>query len=191
MRIMSLNSSSFPLKSLRALGFRTLAALVLSTAGGGLSSCFSPPISKNLPAASSEGKALASNVQKESNRVRGVNGLGTLSSNPALTAAAETQARFLVANVAPGKPMPKAIVHYDFPARSTRVMRENSMTLTAEIVVAMPPGRPSPSSVVSAWMASSGHRAKLLGSWDLTGTGAAKAADGTWFVVQWFAKSRP
>lgn len=60
------------------------------------------------------------------------------------------------------------------------------MTLTAEIVAAMPPGQSSPSSIVAAWLGSSGHRAKLLGNWEFAGAGAAKAADGTWYVVEWF-----
>ena len=128
-------------------------------------------------------------VFQESNRVRGSKGLRLLPSSAALSDAAETHARFLVANVPLGEPMPKSIIHYDFPARSAAVMRANSMNLTAEIVVAMPPGQASPPAVVSAWMASAGHLGKILGSWNLTGVGAAKAADGTWYVVQWFGNS--
>lgn len=159
--------------------------------GLGLTSCTSPSISKNLPPASQDGQALAARVLLESNRVRGASGLRALPSNPALSHAAETHARFLVANVPPGKPMSKSLAHYEFPPRSTSVMRAHSMTLTAEIVVAMPAGMKSPSAVVAAWLGSAGHRAKLMGSWDLTGVGAAKASDGTWYVVQWFGISRP
>ena len=156
----------------------------------GLASCASPSISKNLPPPTLDGNSMAACVLQESNRVRGASGLRALSSHPALAHAAETHARFLVANVPAGKPMPKSIVHYEFPARSTSVMQANSMTLNAEIVVAMPSGLMSPSAVVAAWLSSAGHRAKLLGSWDLTGVGAAKAPGGTWYVVQWFGNSR-
>ncbi|OYU99084.1 MAG: hypothetical protein CFE26_26400 [Verrucomicrobiales bacterium VVV1] len=156
----------------------------------GLSSCTSVSVSRNLPPPSQDGKSLAGRVMQEANRVRGSNSLRSLPSSSALENAAETHARFLVANVPTGKPMPKSIVHCDFPTRSTTVMRANSMSLSAEIVVAMPPGMTSPSAVVAAWLGSPGHRAKLLGTWDLTGVGAAKAPDGTWYVVQWFGNSR-
>jgi len=186
---MESNSSSRPKKPAFAGGM--FCRMVVGAVGIvlGFSSCSTISVSKNLPPVSQDGKSLGMRVFQESNRVRGSKGLRQLPSNSALSEAAETHARFLVANVPLGKPMPKSIVHYDFAGRSTAVMRANSMNLTAEILVAMPPGQASPSAIVAAWMASAGHRGKLLGSWDLTGVGAAKAADGTWYVVQWFGNS--
>lgn len=124
------------------------------------------------------------------NRTRQSNGLPALKYDAALAKAAEDQARFLVANVPPGGQMSKAVAHSNFEGRSVAVMMANSMSSTSEIVAAMPRGQSDPSSILSAWLASPGHRGKLLGSWKLGGAGAARAADGSWFVVEWFGNPR-
>ncbi len=184
------DSISCPVKSGCQGGFLVKMISASVGLGLGLSSCTSISVSTNLPPPTQEGESLASSVLQEANRVRGSKGLRSLPSNAALANAAETHARFLVANVPPGKPLPKSIAHYNFPARSTTVMLANSMSLNAEIVAAMPRGMTSPPAVVAAWLSSTGHRAKLLGNWDLTGVGAAKSSDGTLYVVQWFGNSR-
>jgi len=155
-----------------------------------ISSCSVPTYSTNLPAPTSGGKALASRVLEASNRTRHSNGLPALKFNSALAKAAEDQARFLAANVPSGGQMSKTVAHSNFGGRSVAVMTANSMSSTAEIVAVMPRGQSEPSSIISAWLASFGHRGKLLGPWALGGAGAAKGPDGTWFVVEWFGNSR-
>ena len=174
--------------------FRRMLKLVvgclLMVGAAGLSSCSSVTYSTSLPPPSPEGRSLSVGVLQETNHARRSNGLSPLASNAALAKAAEDQARFLVANVPLGGVMSKATAHHDFGDRSVAVMRANSMTSTAEIVAAMPRGQSAPANVVRVWLASPGHRGKVLGAWSQAGAGAARAADGTWFVVEWFGNFR-
>ncbi len=45
-------------------------------------------------------------------------------------------------------------------------------------------------SAVRAWLNSSGHRKNIEGRYNLTGIGAARARDGSWFFTQLFVSSR-
>ena len=154
-----------------------------------LAACGSVKVFKKPGAASLEGKSLATAVFRESNRIRQAAGLSTLRSNPALEQAADEHARFLMANIPPGQKLTAALAHYDFAGRSTAVMLSNSMSSSAEIVAVLPCGQSAAGNVLRVWMASPGHRRKLLAPWQVAGAGAAQAADGTWYVVEWMANT--
>ncbi len=57
--------------------------------------------------------------------------------------------------------------------------------------VGMNLGKDDPASAaVQAWLNSSGHRTNIEGRYNLTGIGAARARDGSWFFTQLFVSSR-
>jgi uncharacterized protein YkwD len=155
-----------------------------------LAACGPVNVFKKSGPATLAGKTLAAAVLRESNRVRQAAGLSTLRTSPALEQAADEHARFLMANIPPGQKLPAALAHYDFAGRSTAVMLADSLSSSAEIVAVLPCDQSAAPNVLRVWMASPGHRQKLLGPWQLAGAGAAKAADGSWYVVEWLGSSR-
>jgi uncharacterized protein YkwD len=49
-------------------------------------------------------------------------------------------------------------------------------------------GQPTPGAAVAGWMGSPGHKANILGRYDLTGVGVARDAKGRWWWCQAFAR---
>lgn len=79
--------------------------------------------------------------------------------------------------------------HDGFSDRVAAIKKEITIGGAGENV-AMNWGSEDPVGVaVSGWLNSTGHKANIEGSYDLTGVGVAKSEDGKYYLTQMFAKS--
>lgn len=160
---------------------RPLLVWLLALAAG----CSSPAGPSDVEAAPAGSTSVASELASLTNAERRQAGLPTLTLNPSLMRAAQLHADQMaslgqMAHSLPGAryPEPKdrlAAVGYNWRAYAENVAY----------------GQGSPSSAVSSWMGSSGHRANILNP-GLTeiGTAVANGSDGRPYWVQVFGNAR-
>lgn len=123
-------------------------------------------------------------VVEESNRVRVQNGAQRLTVHPALERTAASHAQELLRR--------RVLDHEsDDPARRTLAQRLALEDITAwrrigeNLATVLNPQLGPAREIVRLWLGSPGHRANLLErGFEETGVGAARAPDGTWYVVQ-------
>jgi uncharacterized protein YkwD len=126
--------------------------------------------------------AVEAEVHQRINRHRESRGLAPLAHDERVAEIARRHSRAMAERRTP-------FGHDGFEARAEEVGRLFTVGRLAENVAY--DSRPEVAArVVEGWIRSSGHRANLEGPFDVTGVGAARAPDGTYYFTQIFAARR-
>jgi uncharacterized protein YkwD len=127
--------------------------------------------------------ALEQQTHAKINDYRASKGLATLTWNDVIA----EQARQHSKNMANGS---VAFGHDGFSARTDAIGKTIPLAGAAENVAMTSVVSDPPSTIVNEWINSSGHKANIEGSYNLTGIGVARASNGAVYFTQIFIKSR-
>lgn len=125
--------------------------------------------------------AIENEVASRVNDYRRRQGLGALASDGILSDLAREHSR----RMAEGR---RDFGHDGFEQRGERVHEElGAMTVSENVAYNNYPADRAAERVVTAWIASPGHRQNLVGAFNRMGTGAARTRAGVWYVTQLYA----
>lgn len=128
-------------------------------------------------------------IESRVNAYRSSKGRSVLRRNAGLDRMARQHSEFMRANRGKFQLGKSAnISHYGFTERSLAAQRTLGMANVGENVATCGGrGSESASTLVNAWVKSSGHEKNMKGKWDTTGIGVVVDSDGTVFATQIFA----
>ncbi|WP_114559335.1 CAP domain-containing protein [Desertihabitans aurantiacus] len=150
---------------------KTLARLASALVAGAASLTLLAPPAQAVTSTTYEADTI-----KYTNAERTKRSLGKVASNSCVDRYAERQAAAMAKS--------KRMYHQSLKP----ILTECKLSAVGENVAV---GYTSGSSVVKAWMGSSGHRANILNSrYTRIGVGAVKGTDGRWYVAQVFGRGR-
>lgn len=142
----------------------------------------------SAPASRTDG-SLAGTIHAQVNSFRGSKGRDALNRHAGLDRMAQQHSEFMLKNRGKfGSGSAGSLTHYGFEERALAAQRTMGMANVAEnIATCSGRGKGSASTLVNAWINSSGHVKNMKGKWDVTGIGVAVDSDGTVFATQLFA----
>ncbi len=163
--------------------------MLLASCGPQLSST-SVPMSTSAPVSISRSDgSLAGTIHSGVNSYRVSSGREALNRHSGLDRLAQQHSEFMRQNRGKFQLSKSAnISHYGFSERALAAQRMMNMSNVAEnVATCSGTGNRAASTLVNAWIKSSGHKKNLQGKWDATGIGVVVDSDGTVFATQIFA----
>lgn len=128
-------------------------------------------------------QALEAAVREQINAYRAGQGLPPLAANARMDAVAREHSAAMAAGRV-------RFSHDGFDRRAATLRRSLPYRSVAENL-AFNQGSAEPATVaVRGWLESPGHQQNIVGSFDLTGVGVARAADGSYYFTQLFLRQR-
>lgn len=177
---MKRSSNGFARSSARLLGALWLALPLAGCTAMGVPL----PTPSTPPAAAAPASAnLEEQIAQRVNQHRASRGLAPLTYDPRIADLARAHSQEMASGAA-------SFGHAGFEQRVSAIGGFLSVAGAAENVAVDPRAGPSLADlVVQGWLGSAGHRENIEGSYDRTGVGAARAADGRYYFTQIFIRT--